>query len=292
MQNNYYHIINNTDVRLWSVPQHERIHKLMAKLNQLKPLKSLDELSSTDNILILHAEFLFDANVLSKLLGKECGVLTDSSGEIAVAAWISASQSESTIRNLGQSIDRFAAFDVFSPSDLTGDYDPRLRKFDLSHIVKVTSQHQSKIENYLYDKSYKGITDLVTKWFWPIPARWAVRQCVALNIKPNTVTGFGWILTIFSGFAFYFGHFVLGLLSAWLMTFLDTVDGKLARVTLQSSKIGHVMDHGLDILHPPIWYWCWAVGLQIEQFSLFSIELSYNALVLDHVCRLCGRKNL
>ena len=45
------------------------------------------------------------------------------------------------------------------------------------------------------------------------------------------------------------------------MTFLDTVDGKLARVTLTSSTVGHVLDHGLDLVHPPFWYLAWAFGL-------------------------------
>ena len=60
----------------------------------------------------------------------------------------------------------------------------------------------------------------------------------------------------------------------WIMTFLDTVDGKLARVTLQASKVGHVMDHGLDIIHPPIWYWCWACGLEIDSVEFFNVDLS------------------
>jgi phosphatidylglycerophosphate synthase len=44
------------------------------------------------------------------------------------------------------------------------------------------------------------------------------------------------------------------------MTFLDTVDGKLARVTLTSSKIGNVLDHGIDLIHPPFWYWAYWRG--------------------------------
>jgi phosphatidylglycerophosphate synthase len=44
------------------------------------------------------------------------------------------------------------------------------------------------------------------------------------------------------------------------MTFLDTVDGKLARVTLTSSKFGDWLDHGIDLVHPPFWWWAWAVG--------------------------------
>ena len=162
----------------------------------------------------------------------------------------------------------------YTAEQLTGGFDPRLLKFDLSHVVRITKDNKKRLENYLYDKSYKGITDLVTKWLWPLPARAITRVCAAKKIKPNLVTGVGWVLTLIAGVAFYFGEFVVGLFAAWIMTFLDTVDGKLARVTLQSSKIGHAMDHGLDIIHPPIWYWCWATGLGITEISLFGFTIS------------------
>ena len=42
---------------------------------------------------------------------------------------------------------------------------------------------------------------------------------------------------------------------------LDTVDGKLARCTGQSSKWGNIFDHGVDLIHPPFWWWAWAEGL-------------------------------
>jgi phosphatidylglycerophosphate synthase len=45
------------------------------------------------------------------------------------------------------------------------------------------------------------------------------------------------------------------------MCFLDTVDGKLARVTLTSTRLGDVFDHGIDLVHPPFWYYAWGVGL-------------------------------
>ena len=42
---------------------------------------------------------------------------------------------------------------------------------------------------------------------------------------------------------------------------LDTVDGKLARCTITASKWGEAFDHGIDLVHPPFWWWAWAVGL-------------------------------
>ena len=41
----------------------------------------------------------------------------------------------------------------------------------------------------------------------------------------------------------------------------DGLDGKVARLTLTDSKIGNVLDHGLDQVHPPFWYFAWAWGL-------------------------------
>ena len=272
----YYHIINKSVVRLWGVSQEDRIQKILAKLGIKNRVDYLKELPAGKNVLLLRADYLLDGNVLGKLLQHSQAMLTDSSERVIVAAWLKAEQAVDIVNDFNhlriQDINDSTT--LFTPQELTGNYDPRLRKFDLSHIVKITANEQETIENYLYDKSYKGITDLVTKWWWPIPARWLVRKCAALNISPNMVTSIGWVLTILSGVAFYYGYFIAGLIFAWIMTFLDTVDGKLARVTLQSSKIGHVMDHGLDIVHPPIWYWCWAVGLNVEYISAFGVTTS------------------
>jgi phosphatidylglycerophosphate synthase len=54
---------------------------------------------------------------------------------------------------------------------------------------------------------------------------------------------------------------VPGLLLAYLMSVLDSVDGKLARLTYTASKLGDYLDHGLDIVHPPFWYMAWGYAL-------------------------------
>jgi phosphatidylglycerophosphate synthase len=43
---------------------------------------------------------------------------------------------------------------------------------------------------------------------------------------------------------------------------LDTVDGKLARVTVTSGRFGHCFDHIIDLIHPPVWYILWGRGLK------------------------------
>jgi phosphatidylglycerophosphate synthase len=84
-------------------------------------------------------------------------------------------------------------------------------------------------------------------------------------VTPNAVTLVSWVLALAAIALFATGWFGVGLVVAWGMTFLDTVDGKLARVTLTSSRIGDVLDHGLDLLHPPFWYLAWGLGLSSPQ---------------------------
>jgi phosphatidylglycerophosphate synthase len=117
------------------------------------------------------------------------------------------------------------------------------------------------VERRLFWENYKGSTDLLTRWVYP-PAVWQmVRLCTRFGIHPNVVT----ILSIVLAFAavplFAGGHFVSGFACAYAMSVLDSVDGKVARLTLTDSKVGNVLDHGLDQVHPPFWYFAWAWGL-------------------------------
>ena len=62
-------------------------------------------------------------------------------------------------------------------------------------------------------------------------------------------------------FLFMAGWYWTGIAAGFTFMVLDTVDGKLARCTGQSSKWGNIFDHGIDLVHPPFWWWAWAEGL-------------------------------
>ena len=143
------------------------------------------------------------------------------------------------------------------------------------------------IERRLFDNVYKGVTDLVTKWVWPAPAFWVTRACASLGITPNMVTWLGVLLVLVAGVLFYQGAFAAGLAAAWLMTFLDTVDGKLARVTGTSSAFGNLLDHGTDVLHPPVWWYCLAHGIAIASPAMSG--LVWRSLWIILACYVAGR---
>jgi phosphatidylglycerophosphate synthase len=148
-----------------------------------------------------------------------------------------------------------------------------LRKREEPYALQVVPARQKAIEWRMFMGTYKGATDLVTKDLWPRPAFHATKLCARLGITPNQVTALSFVLVIAAFWWFWQGAWLPGLLAAWGMTFLDTVDGKLARITLQSSKWGNVFDHGIDLVHPPFWYWAWAVGLQAGPHAVPAAEL-------------------
>jgi phosphatidylglycerophosphate synthase len=75
------------------------------------------------------------------------------------------------------------------------------------------------------------------------------------------VTAVGAVLCVLAFFLFWRGDYWLGVASGFVFMVLDTVDGKLARCTGASSKWGEVFDHGIDLIHPPFWWWAWEHGL-------------------------------
>ncbi len=124
-----------------------------------------------------------------------------------------------------------------------------------------TEQERRSVERFMFKATYKGSTDFFTKYVYP-PAVWAlVRPLAKLRVHPNAVTAVSILLTFLAVPFFAEGWWVAGLACAYGMSILDSVDGKLARLTFTDSKLGNALDHGLDIVHPPLWYLAWAFGL-------------------------------
>ncbi len=117
------------------------------------------------------------------------------------------------------------------------------------------------VERAAYDASYKGVTDALTLYLWRKPAFYITRWAARTGLAPNFITLVGAILCVLAFVLFWRGEYWWGVLSGFVFMVLDTVDGKLARCTGASSKWGEVFDHGIDLIHPPFWWWAWLHGL-------------------------------
>jgi phosphatidylglycerophosphate synthase len=136
-----------------------------------------------------------------------------------------------------------------------------LRKRGRPFAMPLEAATAESVERAAYDAAYKGVTDVLTLYLWRRPAFYLTRWAAAAGITPNAVTLVGFLFCAAAFVAFWNGWYWSGLATGFTFMVLDTVDGKLARCTGQSSKWGNVLDHGVDLVHPPFWWWAWAHGL-------------------------------
>ena len=255
------HVIGDSRVRLWGIASRERLRRALGAIVSFDWVEDLTDVASDATVLLVLADYLFEPRTLEALLERrDCALRCPSDGRLS-AALVSGEVAATVAEALGGGEAELPeGVRVIDPAELDS-FVGKLRKAETPLVAPISEQVASQLEDLLYGRAYKGITDVVTRFVWPRPAKQAVRLCIRLNITPNAVTLTSLALVIFAGYAFFEGEFGLGLAAGWLMTFLDTVDGKLARVTVQSSRFGHYLDHGIDIVHPPFWYMLWGMGL-------------------------------
>lgn len=253
------YIIGDSDVVLWGIPSRERLSRQVASIDSLELVDSTEALAGARSVLLLRADFLFEVRTLTALLTRR-GILTCDG--TPAAAHVDGSELDAAMSVLAGSLpaDGGSSLERFEASDMQR-FEQTLRRTDPPTLLPMLQENRTALSDQLYGSAYKGVTDLVTKFWWPKPARRVVAWCAERHITPNMVTMTGLVLMLFAGWCFYEGAYVAGLVAGWVMTFLDTVDGKLARVTIQSSQAGHLLDHGMDLIHPPFWYWLWGLGL-------------------------------
>lgn len=240
--------------RIWGMSAAERLAKIFQRTGLAAPGGE----SAGRTAVVALADWVFDENLIKALAARPGAALIGPEGR-PVAAHVPAGEAGAAARALeaGDDLPGLARLD---PAELA--YNHALRKREAPVLERLTPANVRAVEARLFQGSYKGVTDLVTKYVWPRPARIVTRWCALAKMTPNQVTFAGFLLVLAAFWLFWTGQFGWGLVCAWIMTFLDTVDGKLARVTLTSSKLGNVFDHGIDLIHPPFWWWAWLVGVQ------------------------------
>lgn len=260
--------------RLWGLSPVERLTRAFARHGVTRVLDVADLGQYAGPVIVLRGDAVIDAPLIAVLIERQGLMLMgqDSGAELPVAAHTPAQSALAAVSALEERRKNAACGDLTAmrPADLDAAFWKSLRKREVPYALVLTAQNRETVEWRMFMGTYKGATDFVTKHFWPRPAFLATRIIAPWGITPNMVTTLSAVFVVAAYFYFLNGSWLLGLVSAWLMTFLDTVDGKLARVTLTSSKWGDIFDHGIDLVHPPFWYTAWAVGVMASTTPLSS----------------------
>ncbi len=273
----FIYIIGNSEINVWGLSGRERLQRMLKAFNnQVTLVDDLSNIPDGAQALLLCADHLFDARALSALVHTRLSLILDSNSDQTVAIRIADGNVPNVLADFlgegnGQAISTFPRYKL---DDLNLELQQKnLKKKDAPYVLFINSSNYKILESELFAGSYKGVTDLVTKWIWPVPAFWFTHLCVRIGLRPNHVTLISLVFAALAGVAFWYGHYGIGLVAGWVMTFLDTVDGKLARVTVTSSRFGDVLDHSLDIIHPPLWYMAWGVGLTTVSISIPGLQI-------------------
>ncbi len=288
----YTRILQENSIQLWGLSSRERLERTLKKAGVHTLQEGGQTLTEADTVLLLRGDFLYDQRIITNMIETGDVILEFNSpqGPQPVAAYVSGKLAEQMEKILcGDADEEYpAGLRRESPEALVPAYLKSLLKIDPPYLFPVTEQNRRRLEKRLFSGSYKGVTDLVTKWVWPKPAQWVTGYCTRHGISPNTVTSVSLVLSIMALLQFYYGAYAWGLLSAWLMTFLDTVDGKLARVTINYSSFGNIFDHGIDLIFPPLWYIAWGLSLQPTHLEIMALPLTF-IIWLTFIGYLAGR---
>jgi len=290
----YAVLLGDSPVRLWGLTPAERMERQLRAEGIGLWRHGLDALPADCSLLVLRGDYLYDARVLRGLAKAHHVVLEVTAGgrSLPVAAHVAAEAAPAVAELLSGPLARgpVAGVAAVTIAQVAQGFEAGLLKRDRPFVLPVTAESRGTLEQLTFSGAYKGVTDLVTKWLWPVPAQWVTRACARSGITPNQVTALSLVLVVAATVLFARGELGWGLLAGWIMTFLDTVDGKLARVTVTSTRLGNVFDHGIDLVHPPIWYVAWGAGLALDPAAVAGVPvpLLYLAILAGYVGgRLC-----
>ncbi len=254
-------LIGRDGGRLWGRTTGERLRLLFARNGVGEVLSEDESANAAGPVIVVRADAVLDPPLVAALVSRPGMILIADDGTTPVAAHAPAGEVIAALESIrtGHPVPPLQAL---RPADLGVNFWKKLRKRETPYAMILHEDNRAEVEWRSFMGTYKGATDLVTKRVWPRPAFYVTRWLADTFVTPNMVTTLSAVFVVLAFWLFLQGHYGGGLVCAWFMTFLDTVDGKLARTTLKTSTWGDIFDHGIDLIHPPFWYVAWGLGLE------------------------------
>jgi len=162
----------------------------------------------------------------------------------------------------------------------------------------------------LIGHTQKGALDLPGEYFDTPFENLLVEALAPTGITPNQVTLATTVVGLAVAFLFWHGWLVSGALLGVLVGILDGVDGKLARIRLESSRLGE-LEHVGDFFYENAWYlgvashlhalwlgWAMVAADLADNMAYLAVKRRHGKLLdemspLDRaVRRVAGRRNI
>lgn len=244
--------------KLWGLTTAERVRRIARAAS----LGVEDQLPVDGAVVLANNAHVFDPGWLKHVAGHPGEVLT--LGGVPVVAHCRTAEERALVdaaMREGRPLPAGTSMKAIAHESGVQAINSELRKREQPFALKLEPSTVRAAERASYFGAYKGVTDVLTKYLWPEWALVLTRLAARIGMSPNMVTAIGALLCVVATVAFWYGHYWWGMVAGFVFMVLDTVDGKLARCTITSSKWGDVFDHGIDLVHPPFWWYAWGVGL-------------------------------
>ncbi|WP_157220294.1 CDP-alcohol phosphatidyltransferase family protein [Flavisphingomonas formosensis] len=272
-------VVGHNPTTIWGMSASERTRRIAGAANI-----GFSDAEAPAPILLVNSGFAFDPPLLA-FLARQPGTALIRDGRVVIAHAATEAQAaaiRAAILN-DASLSAETGLTSIVHDDGFSLYNETLRKREHPFAMRLAPDTVAAIERASYYNAYKGVTDILTKYLWPEWALWLTRLAARAGITPNMVTAVGAICCILATLLFWEGRYWEGMALGLVFMVFDTVDGKLARCTITSSAWGNVFDHGIDLIHPPFWWFAWGVGLRA-----WGLALSPSAFTLVMAAILIG----
>lgn len=162
-------------------------------------------------------------------------------------------------------------------------YLPDLRRTLRPYWVSARSaDDRARAADRILDSAQKGVLDLPARYLHPPVENFLARLLSRTPVTPNHVTFITAITGFTATYLFATGSYGLGLVLALVTNVLDGVDGKLARIKLQTSPFGNALDHTLDVSFEFSWYVAlgWGLSGGVVRSGPFGAALALIAIMI------------
>jgi phosphatidylglycerophosphate synthase len=239
-------------------------------------LRLVDSEKDTDqSLMLLEGDGIYDERVLKRLLMSTNSLCINAGNdEAAPIAFFVQSGDRQYLRTDMPHIREFLQQEVqkgwlkaLSIYDMDR-YIPELRQTATPYLIKL--QHKASIraiENEMYEKTFKGVIDFIATYGYRIPVRGLVRLLAPTRITPNHITAISVICSFAPIPLFAMGWLGTGLAVAFIFVIADSLDGKLARLTIRTSKVADKVDHFTSPLFEVCYFLAWGWYFSGGDFS-------------------------
>jgi phosphatidylglycerophosphate synthase len=293
-----------TRARVWVSPASQpAVLRLRRDLEVVFPLQ-LDVVPAEDEdplraaltqaeepVLLLRGDLVLDDRLLAHLLGSGPGAALGERDE--VVAYLAAPQARALAgcweNGTPLALALAAAGAPPRPPAELDPYVPSLRLTMPPYLRRVRRREELRsLDHLLYHRTFKGAIDAIARHGYYHLVRWITRQLSRTALPPNLFTALS-ILAVWAAVpCFALGELGPGVLLAWLGVILDSVDGKLARLTLHLSEAMGRLEHlsaapGLAAWYLALGWHCTGGALWQDTPMALATWVLVGAFALDKV---------